>query len=90
MNVQPKQIESYSPELNCFIMDMLEKNASKRLGATELLKKYFKEGVAPEGKTVSQQNLEETKDRFLDRIAERSANLLKSNNIRRKIINNFL
>lgn len=39
---QPKHIDNYSPELNNFLMDMLEKNPSKRLGAGELLKKYFK------------------------------------------------
>lgn len=44
VNVQPKPIESYSIELNSFIMDMLEKNPNKRLGAGELIKKYFQGG----------------------------------------------
>lgn len=39
--VTPKYIEEYSATLNEFLLDMLEKNPRKRLGATELLKKYF-------------------------------------------------
>jgi serine/threonine protein kinase len=41
VSVQPKTVENYSPDLNNFILDMLEKNPSKRLSAEEILKKYF-------------------------------------------------
>ena len=88
---QPKQIESYSPDLNNFLLDMLEKNPSKRLGAGELLKKYFKEGLRPEVKFqpnsvqlyVNQSNPHKISD-------ERGSNLLKSSMIRRKALNNYL
>jgi serine/threonine protein kinase len=45
VNVQPKPLPEYSPQLNCLILDMLEKTPAKRLSAAELLAKYFKEGI---------------------------------------------
>ena len=88
---QPKQIDNYSPELNNFLMDMLEKNPIKRLGAGELLKKYFKEGVRPSVKfqPISAQSFERQSNPPKI-IEEKSSYLLKSNMIRRKALNNYL
>ena len=43
VNSQPKVIENYSLELNSLILEMLEKNPAKRLGAGQILKKFYKD-----------------------------------------------
>jgi serine/threonine protein kinase len=89
VSATPKPIENYSAEMSSLIMDMLEKNPSKRLGAAELLKKYFKGGQPPT-LTSSPKVLEPFTPAPEKKKEETSSSLLKSNQIRRKIVNNFL
>ena len=93
---------------------MLEKNPAKRLGAGQILKKYYKDNkplcssivspnVGPSQKSInsnqasSEKAIEPKSNNFFDKNDgkerinyDKNPHFLKSNQIRRKVLNNFL